>query len=505
MSESQSESNKPLPRASLRLVIGILYGLLALGNIIVASSMIVENQMDLVFTNIKLQSQAIAQKVVDELAGLTISREADENYKLLEQSLRSYEVSEFIVFGADGKVWRRYPEAPGPDTVERGLIQRTVELTAQESLFRSRYEVDLNQKDYSIELLMPLKSEGAAAAFLFSRLSVAQVQERIFQIYIQIAWAVAVGIVLHLIFALFVYRLIFRRVETLKEASLKMAGGELQTRVEWKRRRQDELDDLGDAFNSMAGNIQQNVDTITLLNDQIQEELQIGKEVQELFLGKMKKIKEYKPALFYRPLREVSGDCYKFYNFRGGYTGVFFADASGHGVSAALITTITILSLEEVLKRNMNPSKVCTHLNALLADRLDTTYYATGVFCLFDKEGRTYVTNAGHNNVIVFSEREDEEIQIKSHGPPLGLMDGVKYKANMINTRKGDRVFIHSDGLPETTDAEGNQFTIERVLEILKTNKREDNETIARILREEFVARSKKYHDDVTFLLLEIP
>ncbi|MBX7058009.1 MAG: SpoIIE family protein phosphatase [Leptospirales bacterium] len=501
-------TEKPPRRTSLRIIIGALYGLLALLNIIISSVMIVENQIDLILSNINLQQNELGRVVSDELQSVEIAPDSAENLAQLDSQLRSRDVERYQVFDDRGQIWKQYfREGASQQTeVSPEILKKTEELTSENTLFRQRFIPELNEADFSIDLLIPLRTRAAKHAFIFARLSLVEARKRIESLYVQVGVAVILGIVVHLIFAIFVFRLIFRRVSLLTEASNKMAGGDLATRASWRRKRQDELDDLGDAFNSMAANIQQNVATITELNSQIELELTIGKEVQELFLGNLSVVEQYKPALFYRPMRQVSGDVYKFYKLRDGHTGVFFADAAGHGVSAALITTITILSLDEALQHQLNPAQVMTSLNAHLAERLDTSYYATGVFMLIGPGGKTYITNGGHNNVIFLPGRsEDETVEIKSHGPPLGLMDGVRYKANMVNTKSGDRIFVHSDGLIETVNDDGEQYGIERVLDQLRAGRGLDTTTAAHNLQTAFTSFVTKYHDDVSFLLLEIP
>ena len=515
-----STASGQVKRRSLSVQIGMLYILLALINITFFSVVILENQTDLLLVNFKYQAESIVKTVLDDdLQEIEFSpNREDLSYRTLVNSLKSYEVQSFRVFTSEGDLWYAYTPAAdaganknatdgGPQKIDETLRRKTVEFTTEESLFRSRYVIDLNEDDFSLDFLMPLKSKTADRVFLNASLSVNTIRERLNYLYYQVALAVVWGVIFHVAFALFVYRVIFRRVGFLKAASLGMAGGALDTRADWKRKKSpDELDELGDAFNSMAGNIQHQVQTITKLNDQIQNELEIGKEVQELFLGDQSMIKEFRPALYYRPLREVSGDVYKFYTFRNGYKGIFFADASGHGVSAALVTTITILSLEEALKRRVRPSEVMARLSDLMAVRLDTSFFATAAFILIDPQGRSYVTNAGHNDPIFLSARGDQVItEIKSHGPPLGFMEDMAYKMNMINTRSGDKIFIYTDGLVEATNADKEQYGLERLHGHLLNHWQEDNQSVAALIEREFTSFAVNYNDDVSFLMLEIP
>ncbi|MEQ9366749.1 MAG: SpoIIE family protein phosphatase [Leptospirales bacterium] len=505
-------------RRSLSVQIGMLYILLALINITFFSVVILENQTDLLLVNFKYQAESIVKTVLDDdLQELEFSPDKDDlSFRTLVNSLKSYDVQSFHVFTAKGDLWYEYvstsdkadeTEASESGKIDESLRRKTVEFTTEESLFRSRYVIDLNEEDFSLDFLMPLKSKTEDRVFLNASLSVNTIRERLNYLYYQVALAVVWGVIFHVAFALFVYRVIFRRVGFLKDASDGMASGALETRADWKRKKSpDELDELGDAFNSMASNIQTQVQTITKLNGQIQNELEIGQEVQELFLGDLDVIKEYKPALYYRPLRKVSGDVYKFYKFRNGYKGVFFADASGHGVSAALVTTITILSLEEALKSKVRPSEVMARLSDLMAVRLDTSFFATAAFILFDPQGRSYITNAGHNDPIFLSARGDKVItEISSHGPPLGFMEDMTYKMNLINTKRGDKIFIYTDGLVETTNAEKEQYGLERLHGHLNDHWQEENQSVADLIEREFTGFAVNYIDDVSFLMLEIP
>lgn len=493
---------------SLQLYIAFFYTILTLLNIIFFSAMILENQTDLLLVNFKYQSEDLAKTVLGQLGEVKISRNKDENYKLLKSTLESYELSSFDIFDSQGNLWHRYPETEKKvSKVSEKTLRKGKDISNRASLFRLRYLIELNEKDFSLDILLPLAS-GREQSFLLAHLNINTIQDRLDSIYYQVAGAILWGIVFHVLFAIFVFRLIFKRIEILKVASNEMAEGELSARAEWKmdpKKGYDELDILGTSFNSMAESIQNKVETISLLNQQIQEELTIGKEVQELFISPNKIIEHLNPALFYRPLREVSGDIYRYFRFKGGYSGVFFADASGHGVSAALITVITLLTLDEAILQRVPPQKLMTHLNRMLASRLDTTYYATGVFLLFDAKGKLYVTNCGHNTIYVLPHNSKKRIDIKSHGPPLGLMDDSQYPMKQYPISKGDKVFVYSDGLIETKGENEEEFGLERLFKSLDATRNLSNRELQEKLEAEFIEFSRHYIDDVSFMVLEMP
>ncbi len=510
------ERASQVKKKSLRLQIGAFYTVLALVNITFFSAMILENQTDLLLINFKYQSEDLAKTILENLSDIRLSRQKDKNYQRLQKSLAGYDLRSFTIFSAkDREVWHHYPSQEEKTySLPKGTSKKISDFQSQEALFRARYLIELDEKDFSLDLLLPIGSITKNSLFLLGRLNVRTVQDRLYAIYYQVAGAVIWGVIFHLLFALFIFRVIFHRVSILKEASEQVEKGDLSARADWqksKKKGYDELDFLGQSFNTMANSIQEKIETISELNTQIHQELMIGKEVQELFLTPSKLIKVLKPALFYRPLREVSGDIYRYFRFKGGYYGVFFADASGHGVSAALITVITLLSLQEVIVKRVSPMELMTQLNTIMAERLDTSYYATAVFLLFDPKGPVYITNSGHNTVFLwkYSNKEDtaemERISVKSHGPPLGLMEGIEYPLKKYSICKGDKIFVYSDGLVETENKKREKFGLERILACLESRLEEDNDSLRDKLVAEFEKFAHFYNDDVSFLFIERP
>ncbi|MEQ9365176.1 MAG: HAMP domain-containing protein, partial [Leptospirales bacterium] len=257
------------PRLTVR--IGVFYTLLAVINIIFFSIMIFENQTDLLQNNFRYHSESIVRTVLGDLQELTIRRAADENLEELKRSLAHVDIRSFLIFDRAGELWHspgaeNADQDPGATAVDSALRARADELANQELVFRARYTLVLNEDDFSVDLLLPLRGlgeRGPEKIFLSAVLSVRDMQERLNALYYQVAVAVLWGVVFHVLFAIFVYRLIFRRLNVLKEASLRMAGGDLEARAQFPRQGGDELDDLGDSFNTMAAGIQDKVETIS--------------------------------------------------------------------------------------------------------------------------------------------------------------------------------------------------------------------------------------------------
>lgn len=501
--ENTGTKSKPKKVHSLRMRITLVYMALAILNIIFFSALIFENQTDLLLENFQFHSHNLVRTVLDDLDK---SLQSQENPDLdrLTTTLKTRGVSKFLILDKNAAVVKRVPESENGNVAE-SLKRRVIEMATTSTLFRSRYNLELNEENFSVDFILPIGGKEGEELFLSTELSVKSVQERLKLLYLQIALAVGWGVVLHLVVAVYVYRVIFQRIGILKNTSTMMAEGDLSARAEWKQKSNDELDDLGSTFNFMAHKIEENMETVTRLNRQIQNELEIGKEVQELFLPKKKVFEDYDMTVFYRPLREVSGDIYKFYRYSNNARGLFFADASGHGVSAALITTITIMSLDVVVRREFSADRILSQLNNLLAARLESSFFCTGVFLIFDTKGQVTMTNAGHNPPLYLPAGTDEIEELEKDGPPMGMMEDIDYGVRTIQTRPGDRLFIYSDGLVESKNSKGEMFGLQKVKDRLMARRNEPTKPIVDDLYAELDEHTAEYMDDVSIIYLEMP
>ena len=91
-------------------------------------------------------------------------------------------------------------------------------------------------------------------------------------------------------------------------------------------------------------------------------------------------------------------------------------------------------------------------------------------------------------------------------GPFLGIPDLARDYAQVnFKTKSGDRILLYSDSMLETTDGEGEQFGIERLMAAFEHAPSEDPRDILNHLVGEIrvFAGGKPFTDDLTAILLE--
>ncbi len=491
---------------SLRRRIAIGYILLTIFNVLLLSTLVFENQLEL------LQRGAVteAKNLGNDLSSRVETQEfapdpGAAEWKNLETVTAGSRILVMTVFSPSGKLIFQEPASAAPDSVPLELVRRTVELQPGNSVFRSRFLMNIAAEDFTVEYIFPIRirsGAGSESAFLQTRLELGSAPAQLRQLFIQagiVAFVIGLG---HVIFGWVVVRMFFVRVGLLADASERLRDGDLQSRAEWKTKSPDELDLLGTTFNEMAGKIEEKITTISGLNQAIQEELKFGRDVQACLLPDVTRLQSWSVHSYYKPLREVSGDVYHFDELAG-KPFLLFGDASGHGISAALVTSVALLSLEEILKRASTLEEAAEMLNSAIAGRMKKAFFfLCAVFVLRDGEHIHFI-NAGVPAPIFISKDGKRTEFLRASSPPIGLVtDG--FQRTSIKAAPGDRILFFSDGITEAVDAAGKpigQFGLARFVERIANL---PSLELLNAVRQKFEEAVEDQADDATAMVVEL-
>jgi sigma-B regulation protein RsbU (phosphoserine phosphatase) len=114
-------------------------------------------------------------------------------------------------------------------------------------------------------------------------------------------------------------------------------------------------------------------------------------------------------------------------------------------------------------------------------------------------------SNAGHEYPIIRRGDQGFEILKDRHGFVIGGMSGLKYRDYEFDLKQRDMLFLYTDGVPEATDAEGNMFGTQRLLETLNRSSDCSATELLDAVRtdvEGFVGQAPQF-DDLTMLALK--
>ena len=132
--------------------------------------------------------------------------------------------------------------------------------------------------------------------------------------------------------------------------------------------------------------------------------------------------------------------------------------------------------------------------------------YFTMVYGVFDKgSGCLQFAQAGHPGPILVRKDKAPEI-LGDGGFPLGMLPNRSFDPLEYQVEKGDRLFLCSDGILESTNLAGEAFGQERLIKVLNEHRRSSLDTLLRCLQSTMYqwAGSTEFADDVTVLALEL-
>ena len=141
-------------------------------------------------------------------------------------------------------------------------------------------------------------------------------------------------------------------------------------------------------------------------------------------------------------------------------------------------------------------------VNELLCPDMPEKMFVTCLYAVLERDtGRLRFANAGHN--LPYVSTEGGPIELRATGMPLGLLPGMTYEEKEAVLAPGEVVLLHSDGLAEAHDPEGEMFGFPRTLGLV--GRADDGqELIDALLAEldEFTGAGWEQEDDITLVTL---
>ncbi len=201
--------------------------------------------------------------------------------------------------------------------------------------------------------------------------------------------------------------------------------------------------------------------------ERVEQELRVAQLIQQQFLPReLPDLKGWHVAAYYRPAREVGGDFYDFIELPEGKIGIVVGDVTDKGVPAALVMATTHSLLRAEAPRLVEPSKVLERVNDLIVADMPPKMFVTCLYAVLDPtSGTLRFANAGHN--LPYVGNEGETVELMARGMPLGLLPDMKYEERAATLGPGTSLLLHSDGLAEAHNPEGEMFGFPRLMGIV--------------------------------------
>jgi serine phosphatase RsbU (regulator of sigma subunit)/putative methionine-R-sulfoxide reductase with GAF domain len=240
------------------------------------------------------------------------------------------------------------------------------------------------------------------------------------------------------------------------------------------------------------------------------EDRRIARQIQQGLLPKaMPTLPGFRISGRSLSANDVGGDCFDFIPFSVGgqeRLRVLLADASGHGIAAALLVAQTRAYVRALAMTYAGVDDLLTLTNRRLTADLVTDHFVSLLLAQLDPRTRSLVyANAGHCPGYVLDRQGEIKAVLAGTGGLVGIDQAGEFSAGpTIKLEPGELVFLYTDGVVEAMSRDGRLFGVERTLNVVRAHRHKTPDEIVDKLFEAVSAYSEgNIHDDLTAVVLK--
>lgn len=319
--------------------------------------------------------------------------------------------------------------------------------------------------------------------------------------------------------------LVTRPIKILKDSVNAISEGNLNHKVRIRSR--DEFGELASSFNHMTSmlrtaskkirdyaanleiKVKERTEELTKALSEINSDLLVAKKIQKNVLPET--VQNFPTLLsvnLYRAMSEVGGDFIDVCQIEPNRFRAFIADATGHGVQAALITMVIKSEYENLKRWELPIGEIIEKLNSIFYQRYTSlnTYFTCAMAEINTQTKTIHFASAGHPPQLVISE-DGNIAELLPTGPLMGAKKSVAYRTTEHKIQNGDKIFFFSDGIFEEFNEALEEFGEGRLYETLTTNRnlpvKEIPQKTVEVVQS-FIGQGKPFKDDVTMIVMEL-
>jgi phosphoserine phosphatase RsbU/P len=240
----------------------------------------------------------------------------------------------------------------------------------------------------------------------------------------------------------------------------------------------------------------------------IETELETARQIQSSILpARVPELENLRIATSYHPMTAVAGDFYQFVRSDNNHLGILVADVSGHGIPAALISSMIKVAMQSVAVHADDPALVLGGLNRILSSEAQGQF-ASAAYVWIETENRNALYSAaGHPPLLCWRNTRGELQRIQSNGLLLGVEPDSEYPVCSVPLEPSDRFLLYTDGVTETENAAGEEFGDRQLERVVRNNRLQPASELSRQVLSE-VQRWRpagvNQQDDITLIVVHV-
>jgi len=205
------------------------------------------------------------------------------------------------------------------------------------------------------------------------------------------------------------------------------------------------------------------------------------------------------------PSEAVGGDYFDFIPLTHKDLGFVIGDVSGKGVPAAFVMASLRAALRIEAFSHYAISTILARVNDFLVDSTKPEIFVTAFYGVLDTHTAAITfANAGHNPPLLIH-NDGSMTELSEGGMLLGAFSAALYHEHRTNMKSGDVLLLYTDGANEAMNPNGEEFGINRLVEVVKNHRSAPSKSIIREILKTIRNHSGStgLEDDITLMVIQ--
>jgi len=245
--------------------------------------------------------------------------------------------------------------------------------------------------------------------------------------------------------------------------------------------------------------------------ESIKKDLTVAAEIQQYILPRIfppfpENADVMDIAASMQAAKDIGGDFYDFFRLDDEHIALTIADVCGKGIPAALFMAMSRTLIRSKGVQVTSAAECITEANRLLVSYSVEKMFVTVFYAVYNvRTGLVSYCNAGHNPPLVLrADGTIEELPL-TRDIVLGIESDISFHESSLQLASGDTLFMFTDGVNEATNADQQEFGMERLNATLDSMKGASCQQIidgVKAAVTSFVGQAEQ-SDDITMLVLK--
>jgi serine phosphatase RsbU (regulator of sigma subunit) len=202
--------------------------------------------------------------------------------------------------------------------------------------------------------------------------------------------------------------------------------------------------------------------------DAYERDLVLAAQVQRRVLPPPPTIPGFEMAAVMHPARLLGGDYYDFFKISEDVVDVVIADVSGKGAAASLLMPSLALVMRSRARELSGPAAIVKDLDESLKQITNSRTFVTVFYARLHGASKTLeYASGGHNPPLLVRVKTGDTWLLEEAGPIVGILPGAEFTNAMVPLESGDILTLFTDGVTEQENAQGEEFSMDRLKSVV--------------------------------------